>query len=195
MDKQVSLDHLLELELKKLLAAEQLTYEGLGDMIGVCGSKELLAVLSMHREETVRQKRRLEHAMEKLQRKYEKDQDLLEKSKEIIKSLIGSSSEKEASKSLKHLLEEGKLYHKKFAGTEYADLALASGGILVERFEAALYSAAALLAEGSKHPEIAKTLRDTLKEEENAAELLNDFVKKEMKRIEGHHKHQAFTHI
>jgi len=131
--------------------------------------------------------------MKKLHLHYEKNKDLLEKSKEALKNLISSSSEKEASKSLKHLLEEGKLHHKKFTETEYADLALASSGVLVERFEAALYSTAALIAEGSKHPEIGKILRATLKEEENAAELLNSFVKKEMKRTEELRKHQVFA--
>ena len=193
MDKKISLDHLLEIELKKLMATEQLTYEGLSDMIDVCSSKELLSILSTHREETSRQKERLEHAMKKLHLHYEKNKDLLEKSKEALKNLISSSSEKEASKSLKHLLEEGKLHHKKFTETEYADLALASSGVLVERFEAALYSTAALIAEGSKHPEIGKILRATLKEEENAAELLNSFVKKEMKRTEELRKHQVFA--
>jgi len=56
MDKKISLDHLLEIELKKLMATEQLTYEGLSDMIDVCSSKELLSILSTHREETSRQK-------------------------------------------------------------------------------------------------------------------------------------------
>jgi ferritin-like metal-binding protein YciE len=194
MEKRVSLDSLLEAELKKLMTAELLTYDGLGEMITACHSKELLSILSSHREETIRQKERLEHAMQKLQYRHEKEKDLLEKGKEVLKGLVSSSSEKEAGKSLKHLLEEGKLYHKKFTDTEYADLALASGGVLVERFEAALYHAAVQLAEGSKHPQIAKLLKDTLKEEENAAELLNDFVKKEMKRVEGQHKHQAFAH-
>lgn len=195
MEKNVSLEHLLQVELRKLVAAEKLTYQGLSEMIEECSSKELLELFTTHREITAMQQERLKEAMELFQPPQEKKEDLLDKSKEALKHLLsGSSSEKETSKTLKHLLEEGKKTHKDFLETKVADLALASCAILVERFESALYSTTIALADGGNYREIAKILRETFKEEETAAELLEAFVKKELKHLEGTLKHKTLAH-
>jgi ferritin-like metal-binding protein YciE len=189
------LNSYLETGLKYLKATEQLIYVGLGEMSENAKSSSLKQLFSHHRDETAKQKTRLDQIFTKLNIKSDDQKEeeekgnesILEKGVEALKHLVGSSDSlksKIVGASFKNLLEEKKEeFKQQYAGKDVADLALAATSALIEQTEIALYSGAITIAEGLGQHEVVKLLQETLKEEQATSEKVAQFVKEEVKRL------------
>jgi ferritin-like metal-binding protein YciE len=150
-----NLEDLFYHELQVLWSAEAMLVEKMPEMIDRARNEGLKNLLAMHLAETDQHKVALEAICKQLQ---------IEPAGDFNPGMAG-------------ILEEGKMVMHKEATDEAMDATLIAGAQKVEHYEISGYGSAACYAEMLGHEGIAKRLRLTLEEEQQADTRLNALAK------------------
>jgi ferritin-like metal-binding protein YciE len=145
-------------ELGDLYDAEKQLVKALPKMAKAASSEQLRQAIQMHLEETKVQVERLEDVFERL------DTRPRGKRCEAMQGLVEEAGE---------IMEEIKT-------PQVLDAALIAGAQKVEHYEIAAYGSARALAEACGHQEVAQLLDDTLEEEKQADQKLNQIALSEV---------------
>jgi ferritin-like metal-binding protein YciE len=145
-------------ELRDLYDAEKQLVNALPKMAKAASSEQLRQAIQVHLEETKIQVERLEDVFERLNTRTRG------KRCEAMRGLVEEASE---------IMEEIKT-------PQVLDAALIAGAQKVEHYEIAAYGSARALAETCGHQEVAQLLDDTLEEEKQADEKLNQIALSEV---------------
>jgi ferritin-like metal-binding protein YciE len=153
-----SVQDLLVNELRDLYDAEKQLVKALPKMAKASSSEQLRQAFQEHLEETKHQVERLEEAFHRL--------DVAARGKrcEAMKGLIDEASE---------IMEEIKT-------PQVLDAALIAGAQKVEHYEIAAYGSVRTLAEACRHQEVAQLMDETLEEEKEADQKLNQIALSEV---------------
>jgi ferritin-like metal-binding protein YciE len=145
-------------ELRDLYDAEKQLVKALPKMAKAASSEQLRQAIQVHLEETKIQVERLEDVFERL------DTRTRGKRCEAMRGLVAEASE---------IMEEIKT-------PQVLDAALIAGAQKVEHYEIAAYGSAHALAEACGHREVAQLLDETLEEEKQADQKLNQIALSEV---------------
>jgi ferritin-like metal-binding protein YciE len=145
-------------ELRDLYDAEKQLVKALPKMAKAASSEQLRQAIQVHLEETKIQVERLEDVFERL------DTRTRGKRCEAMRGLVEEASE---------IMEEIKT-------PQVLDAALIAGAQKVEHYEIAAYGSARALAEACGHREVAQLLDETLEEEKQADQKLNQIALSEV---------------
>ena len=145
-------------ELRDLYDAEKQLVKALPKMAKAASSEQLRQAIQVHLEETKVQVERLEDVFERL------DTRPRGKRCEAMQGLVEEAGE---------IMEEIKT-------PQVLDAALIAGAQKVEHYEIAAYGSARALAEACGHQEVAQLLDDTLEEEKQADQKLNQIALSEV---------------
>lgn len=155
-----TLEELFENQLKDLYSAESQMIEALPDMISHASDGLLKRTFESHLEETKGQKARLE---------------------EIAKELhIGITGEH--CKAMEGLIKEAKSFIKEADGEAVMNAGLIAEAQRVEHYEISGYGTAVRYAKELGHKAIAEKLQETLNQEYNADQKLDDLAEKRLNR-------------
>lgn len=155
-----SVNDLLLEELRDVYHAEKQLVKALPKMAKKAKSDKLRQAIEQHLEETKGQVERLEQAFEKL------EVPTRGKRCEAMEGLIAEAEE---------VMEE-------ITTPEVLDAAMIAAAQKVEHYEIASYGSARALAEALGHREVAQLLEQTLDEEKQADEKLNDIALSEVNK-------------
>jgi ferritin-like metal-binding protein YciE len=145
-------------ELRDLYDAEKQLVKALPKMAKAASSEQLRQAIQMHLEETKVQVERLEDVFERLDTRPR-----------------GSRCE-----AMQGLVEEAGEIMEEIKTPQVLDAALIAGAQKVEHYEIAAYGSARALAEACGHQEVAQLLDDTLEEEKQADQKLNQIALSEV---------------
>jgi ferritin-like metal-binding protein YciE len=145
-------------ELRDIYDAEKQLVRALPKMAKAASSEQLRVAFEKHLEETKNQVERLEQVFDKL------DTRARGKRCEAMRGLVEEASE---------LMEEIKI-------PQVLDAALIAGAQKVEHYEIAAYGSVRALAEACGHQEVARLLDETLDEEKEADQKLNQIALSEV---------------
>ena len=145
-------------ELRDLYDAEKQLVKALPKMAKAASSEQLRQAIQVHLEETKVQVERLEDVFERL------DTRPRGKGCEAMRGLVEEAGE---------IMEEIKT-------PQVLDAALIAGAQKVEHYEIAAYGSARALAEACGHQEVAQLLDETLEEEKQADQKLNQIALSEV---------------
>jgi ferritin-like metal-binding protein YciE len=145
-------------ELRDLYDAEKQLVKALPKMAKAASSEQLRQAIQVHLEETKIQVERLEDVFERL------DTRTRGKRCEAMRGLVEEANE---------MMEEIKT-------PQVLDAALIAGAQKVEHYEIAAYGSAHALAEACGHREVAQLLDETLEEEKQADQKLNQIALSEV---------------
>jgi ferritin-like metal-binding protein YciE len=145
-------------ELRDLYDAEKQLVKALPKMARAASSEQLRQAIQVHLEENKIQVARLEDVFERLETRTRG------KRCEAMRGLVEEASE---------MMEEIKT-------PQVLDAALIAGAQKVEHYEIAAYGSARALAEACGHQEVAQLLDDTLEEEKQADQKLNQIALSEV---------------
>ena len=151
---------LLVEELRDLYHAEKQLQKALPKMAKASSSNKLRQAFEHHLEQTNGQVERLEQVFEKLD----------------------TRSRGKRCEAMEGLVEEAKEMMEEIKTPEVLDVALIAGAQKVEHYEIAAYGSARALAEAMGHKEVAQLLDDTLAEEKQTDELLNQLALSEVNK-------------
>jgi ferritin-like metal-binding protein YciE len=149
-----NLRDLLTHELMDVYSAEKQIIESLPEMAEAAEDEELKASLNHHLEETKGQVTRLERVGE----------------------ILGVKMEAKTCKAMKGLIEEGRSLLKETKGTPAGDAAIILACQKVEHYEIASYGSLAAYAEELAEEEVMQLLQETLQEESNTNEKLDEIA-------------------
>jgi len=155
MSKLKNLEELFHHQLKDLYSAEKQLLEALPKMAKKAHDPKLKAAFEEHLSETEEQKARIEQVCEKL----------------------GISPGRMKCKAMEGLIEEGEDMIDENAEPEVKDAGLIAEAQRIEHYEISGYGTAAHYAERLGLADVAKILRTTLDEEQNADTKLNKLAK------------------
>ena len=155
-----SVQELLLNELQDIYDAEKQLVKALPKMAKAASSEQLRQAFEEHLEETRNQVQRLEQVFEGL------DTRSRGKPCEAMRGLVKEASE---------TMEEIK-------NPQVLDAALIVGAQKVEHYEIAAYGSVRALAEACGHQEVARLLDETLEEEKEADQKLNQIARSEVNR-------------
>jgi ferritin-like metal-binding protein YciE len=155
-----SAQDLLLNELRDIYDAEKQLVRALPKMAKASSSEQLRQAFQEHLEETKHQVERLEQAFDQL------GTAARGKRCEAMKGLIAEASE---------IMEEIKV-------PQVLDAALIAGAQKVEHYEIAAYGSVRTLAEACGHQEVARLMDETLEEEKQADQKLNQIALSEVNR-------------
>jgi ferritin-like metal-binding protein YciE len=155
-----SVQELLLNELQDIYDAEKQLVKALPKMAKAASSEQLRQAFEEHLEETRNQVQRLEQVFEGL------DTRSRGKPCEAMRGLVKEASE---------TMEEIK-------NPQVLDAALIVGAQKVEHYEIAAYGSVRALAEACGHQEVARLLAETLEEEKEADQKLNQIALSEVNR-------------
>lgn len=141
-------------ELKDLYSAERQLVQALPKMAKAAASEELRTAFENHLAETEEQASRIEQILEG----------------------IGESPKGQKCEGMEGLIEEGKSLMKEEADPDVMDAGLIVAAQKVEHYEIASYGAVCEYARIMGHTEALALLEQTLEEEKNADELLNQLA-------------------
>ncbi|UII21151.1 YciE/YciF ferroxidase family protein [Fulvivirga ligni] len=154
MSKMKTLQDLLEHQLKDLYSAETQILDALPKMIDKASNSSLKKAFESHMEETKGQKQRLEQACKVLD---------IDPDGEKCKAIAG-------------IISEAADFMKENAEPEVMDAGLIAQGQRVEHYEIAGYGTALHYAKKVGAQEVADLLAETLEQEKDADEKLNDLA-------------------
>ncbi|GAB2773308.1 ferritin-like domain-containing protein [Rhabdobacter roseus] len=154
MSKLKTLDDLLEHQLKDLYSAEVQILAALPKMMDKATDKKLKKAFETHYQQTQEQKERLEKACE----------------------ILGVNPKGETCKAMEGLIKEASEFLKEDAEDAVMDAGLIAEAQRVEHYEISGYGTARRYAEQLGHSEVADLLAQTLEEEKDTDELLNDLA-------------------
>ena len=149
-----SVQDLLIDELRDIYHAEQQLVKALPKMAKTAKSDKLRQAFEHHLEETRGQVERLEQVFDKL----------------------GTRSRGKPCQAMQGLIEEAKEMMEEIKTPEVLDVALITAAQKVEHYEIASYGSAGALAEALGEKEVAKLLGQTLEEEKQADQKLNQIA-------------------
>ncbi len=149
-----NLKDLLEHEIQDLYSAEDQLTKALPKMAKAASNPKLRKAFEDHLEETKGQKKRLEQIAKKLNFK----------------------TKGETCKAMEGLIKEGESILKMDADEEVRDAALIGAAQRVEHYEIAAYGTAAQYAKHLGNDEVVKLFEETLEQEKDANEKLNDLA-------------------
>ena len=155
-----SVQELLLNELQDIYDAEKQLVKALPKMAKAASSEQLRQAFQEHLEETRNQVQRLEQVFEGL------DTRSRGKPCEAMRGLVREASE---------TMEE-------ITNPQVLDAALIAGAQKVEHYEIAAYGSVRALAEACGHQEVAQLLDETLEEEKEADQKLNQIALSEVNR-------------
>jgi ferritin-like metal-binding protein YciE len=155
-----SVQDLLLNELRDIYDAEKQLVKALPKMARASSSDQLRQAFQEHLEQTKNQVERLEQAFERL------DTRARGKRCEAMRGLVDEASE---------IMEEIKT-------PQVLDAALIAGAQKVEHYEIAAYGSVRALAEACGYQEVAQLLDETLEEEKEADQKLNQIALSEVNR-------------
>lgn len=141
-------------ELKDLYSAERQLVQALPKMAKAATSDELRTALENHLSETEQQVTRIEQILES----------------------FGESPKGQKCAGMEGLLEEGKDFIKEDADADVLDAGIIVNAQKVEHYEIATYGAVVEYARMMGHTEALQLLEQTLEEEKNADQLLNQIA-------------------
>ena len=141
-------------ELKDLYSAERQLIQALPKMAKAATSDELRTALENHLSETEEQATRIEQILES----------------------FGESPKGQKCAGMEGLLEEGKDFIKEDADADVLDAGIIVNAQKVEHYEIATYGAVCEYARMMGHAEALQLLEQTLEEEKNADQLLNQIA-------------------
>ena len=150
----MNLRDLLEHEVQDLYSAETQIIEALPKMAEQASDSQLKKAFQMHLEQTREQKKRLEQVAKKM----------------------GFKPEGEKCKGMEGLLKEGQSVMKEIKDKEVLDAALIGAAQRVEHYEIAGYGTARYYAKMLGENEVERLLGQTLEEEKDTDEKLNDIA-------------------
>ena len=153
-----SVRDLLLNELRDLYDAEKQLVKALPKMAKASSSEQLRQAFQEHLEQTKHQVERLEQAFDRL------DVTARGKRCEAMRGLIDEAGE---------VMEEIKT-------PQVLDAALIAGAQKVEHYEIAAYGSVRTLAEACRHQEVAQLMDETLEEEKEADQKLNQIALSEV---------------
>jgi ferritin-like metal-binding protein YciE len=153
-----SVQDLLLNELRDLYDAEKQLVKALPKMAKASSSEQLRQAFQEHLEQTKHQVERLEQAFDRL------DVTARGKRCEAMRGLIDEAGE---------IMEEIKT-------PQVLDAALIAGAQKVEHYEIAAYGSVRTLAEACRHQEVAQLMDETLEEEKEADQKLNQIALSEV---------------
>jgi ferritin-like metal-binding protein YciE len=145
-------------ELRDLYDAEKQLVKALPKMAKAASSEQLRQAIQVHLEETKIQVERLEDVFERL--------DTRTRGKRC--------------EAMQGLVEEAKEMMEEIKTPQVLDAALIAGAQKVEHYEIAAYGSARALAEACGQEEVAQLLDDTLEEEKQADQKLNQIALSEV---------------
>ncbi len=154
MAKIASIHQLLLHELGDLLDAEEQILEALPKMIKAVSNEDLRDALTRHERETKGQVTRLEKAFE----------------------LLDAKPKRIGCKAMEGLIKEGEEVLKTDMPPSVMDAAIIGAAQRVEHYEMAAYGTARAHAEVMEHEDVAELLQETLDEEGDANETLNELA-------------------
>lgn len=149
-----SMKQLLIHQLKDLYDGEHQLLEALPTMIKQATNKRLIEVLEEHYEETQTQVMRLEEIFDHL----------------------SEEPERKTCQAMKGLITEANQAIKEAGYKTTRDLSIVAQGLRIEYYEMAGYFVAVRLADSMEYDEVYDLLNETLDEEENAADSLENFL-------------------
>ncbi|GAB3166430.1 YciE/YciF ferroxidase family protein [Telluribacter humicola] len=152
--KLKNLNDLLEHQLQDLYSAESQIIEALPLMQEKASNDKLKKAFQMHLEQTKKQKERLEK----------------------IAQLLDIKIQGEKCKAMEGIIKEAQSFLKEDASPEVMDAGLIAEAQRVEHYEIAGYGTASHYAKELGHSEAAKLLTQTLEEEKDTDEKLNDLA-------------------
>ena len=155
-----SVQDLLLNELRDLYDAEKQLVKALPKMAKASSSEQLRQAFQEHLEQTKHQVERLEQAFDRL------DVTARGKRCEAMRGLIDEAGE---------VMEE-------ITTPQVLDAALIAGAQKVEHYEIAAYGSVRTLAEACRHQEVAQLMDETLEEEKEADQKLNQIALSEVNR-------------
>lgn len=153
-----NLENLLIHELRDLYSAESQLIRALPKMAKAASSEALKAAIEEHLEVTQRQKERLDKVFEK----------------------TDTSTRGPKCKAMEGLIEEGQEIMSEDGDEATKDAAMIAGAQRIEHYEIAGYGAARAFAEILGKNDVAKLLQETLDEEKEADQKLNDLAMSEI---------------
>lgn len=191
MENQGALKNLLEISLRSLYSVEEMLEKALGMMADKAASEKLRDGLLNHQQETINQKRRLERIFDTLEIKpkqttVEQAEGVLEKGKKALEGLMKLSF-REKNTAMEALLQQSQEKVEHFKNTDILDYVIAIDSELIEQIEIVSYSRAISMTEQLGHREVTELLRETLKEEEKARNLVENIAMQESKRFDWAH--------
>ena len=154
MSKLKTLDDLLEHQLTDLYSAEVQILAALPKMMDKAKDSKLKNAFETHYQQTQQQKERLEKACD----------------------LLGINPKGETCKAMEGLIKEASEFLKEDAEDAVMDAGLIAEAQRVEHYEISGYGTARRYAEQLGHTEVAELLAQTLEEEKDTDELLNDLA-------------------
>jgi ferritin-like metal-binding protein YciE len=155
-----SVNDLLLEELRDVYHAEKQLVKALPKMAKKAKSDKLRQAIEQHLEETKGQVDRLEQVFEKLD----------------------SRSRAKRCEAMEGLIEEAEQAMEEITTPEVLDAAMIAAAQKVEHYEIASYGSARALAEALGHNEVAQLLEQTLEEEKQADQKLNEIALSEVNR-------------
>ena len=155
MAKLKNLEELFHHQLKDLYSAEKQLLEALPKMAKKAQDPKLKQAFELHLEETEEHKARIEQVCE----------------------MLGISPGRMKCKAMEGLIEEGEEMIHEDADPEVKDAGLIAEAQRIEHYEISGYGTAHHYAERLGHPEVARILEATLKEEQNTDTKLNKLAK------------------
>ena len=155
-----NLKELFEHQLKDLYSAESQLVDALPKMVKNASDAKLKKAFESHLEETKEQKKRLE---------------------EICKEL-DITPEGETCKAMKGLIKEAESFIEEVEDKDVMDAGLIAEAQRVEHYEISGYGTAVRFAKELGHKEIAKKLQETLDEEYNADNKLDELAESRLNK-------------
>jgi ferritin-like metal-binding protein YciE len=152
--KMKTLDDLLEHQLQDLYSAESQIIEALPLMKEKASDPQLKKAFETHLQETKKQRERLEQ----------------------VAKLLGIKTQGDKCKAMEGIIKEAQSFMKEDADKNVMDAGLIAEAQRVEHYEIAGYGTARRYAHELGHNEAADLLAQTLEEEKDTDELLNDLA-------------------
>lgn len=187
MDKQTALSNFFELTLKSLLSGEKVLVVALDKLANKAYSRELKEALREHQKETVNQVKRLEKIFTMLELPAESNrvleaEGLLEKGKEVIKSVVNLSFTK-GNTMIEGLVNQTVETLDHLHNKDIIDYVIVSSAELIEQAELIAYRTALNMAEIFEYREVEKLLKETLAEEKHAYSTMHKLLKNESEAL------------
>lgn len=154
MSKMKTLEDLLEHQIQDLHSAEQQIIDALPAMVKKASHDTLQQALKKHLEETKKQKERLDQISKKLSIK----------------------AEGKKCKAISGIIAEAEEFMSESATPDVMDAGIIANAQRVEHYEISGYGTAKHYAQRLGHTEVAELLNQTLEEEKDADEKLNDLA-------------------
>jgi ferritin-like metal-binding protein YciE len=188
MEKQATLSRIFTLELRAIYLAEKQIYEGLEKMAAEAASPELRHIFQHHRQETANQILRLEKVGKLLQLDVttshpNEKAGFFEKGKDVLKHLLSYAMPAD-NKAVTGLMNQEKMLLGELSDQRLEkDMALTTGGQVIEEFEIVSYRTLIAIARQARLPNVTKLLEENLEEEQKAFEKLSLQFQEELQEV------------